>query len=134
MPRTCGAGWRTRIPGGSGGSRAIRDLFAQAEFRQDLGKFAWGATLSGGSDFAFYRLDEIDHFHKQYPQTSAFAEYRPDAKTTVTFQVRNLTSIDQTRDRRFFDPSRSNPNPFQREVRVRNQHVIPQLTIKRAFG
>ena len=110
------------------------DFFSQIDFRQDLGTVAWGFSLSGGSDFAFYRLNEVDHFHNQYPQTTAFVEYRPDTKTTVTFQVRNLTSIDQTRDRRFYAPNRSTPAPFQREVRVRNQHIIPQLTIKRAFG
>ena len=63
-----------------------------------------------------------------------FAEYRPDAQTTVTFQVRNLTDRNTSRDRHFYDPSRANPNPFLREVRVRSQHVVPQLTIKRAFG
>jgi hypothetical protein len=110
------------------------DLFTQVDFRQDLGKFAWGATLSGGSDFAYYRLNEVDHFHNRYPQTNAFVEYRPDAKTTITLEARNLTQSRQTRDRRFYAPNRANPNPFQREVRERNLHIVPQLTIKRAFG
>ena len=38
------------------------ELYRAGDFRQDLGKFAWGATLSGSSDFAFYRQNEVDHF------------------------------------------------------------------------
>lgn len=109
-------------------------LFLEADFRQDLGRFAWGATLNGGSDFAFYRLNEIDAFHNQAPQTTVFAEYRPDAATTVTLQVRNLLNLNTSRDRHFYRPNRNTPDPYLREVRVRSVHVIPQLTVRRSFG
>ncbi len=110
------------------------DFFMTADFRQDLGKFAWGATLQGGTAFAFYRLNEIDRFTNDIPQTNVFAEYRPDAATTITFQVRNILDIGQQRTRNFYTPNRRTPDPYLREVRIRDLHVIPQLTIKRNFG
>lgn len=109
------------------------DFYGEVSLRQDRGKFAWGVTASGGTDSTFYRQNEIDSFSSQ-PLVSAFAEYRPDARTTVTLDLRNLTQAEARRTRSFFAPDRRTPAPFQREERVRNQHIVPALTLKRNFG
>lgn len=110
------------------------DLFADVSLRQDRGRFAWGVSANGSSDFAIYRRNEVDGFRNAIPLVTAFAEYRPDARTTITLQVGNATDAGVVRDRRFFAPDRRSAAPYLREVRVRDQHVVPVLTLKRNFG
>jgi len=105
-----------------------------AGFRQDLGKFAWSVTLSGNAPTTYFRLDELDKQWGAVPYVSAFAEYRPNANTTVTVGIDNLTGVAGYRDRTFFPPDRHNPVPDLIEHRNRNQHLIPYLTVKHNFG
>jgi hypothetical protein len=105
-----------------------------ADFRQDLGKFAWGVGLSGNSKGTFYRLDELDTPYSSIPYVTAFAEYRPTAKTSLTLGLDNATGVPAYRTRIFFEPDRRNPNPSQAEYRERNRHVIPYVTLKHSFG
>ena len=65
---------------------------------------------------------------------TAFAEWRPDARTTLRFEVNNALDSQAYADRRFFAPDRRTPDPYLRELRVRNQHVLPVLSFRRTIG
>jgi hypothetical protein len=104
------------------------------DYRQDLGKFAYGFHLEANSLSTVYRLDELDSFYGMQPYSSIFAEYRPNKATTFSAGVRNALNEKSYRYRTFFSPSRTNPNPFLYEERERNQHVIPYITFKHSFG
>lgn len=110
------------------------DFVGEVNFRQDLGKFAWGFNASGNTAGAFYRQNEIDRNRMIPPYVSAFAEYRPDKRTTLTVNLDNLTSAPATRTRTFFFPDRRTATPSQLEYRRRNRHVVPSISFKRSFG
>ncbi len=103
-------------------------------WRQDLGSFAWGFGFGGDEPFTTFRRNELDTLYPGNPFITAFAEYRPTRSTTITLNVDNLGDIASRRGRQFFAPDRSNRTPFLVEDRVRNQHVVPYLTIKHNFG
>lgn len=109
-------------------------FYGEATFRQDLAKFAWGLTLSGGSASTFYRLDELDSSRSDYPYASAFVEWRPVARTILTFKLENALGLGAYRERMFFAPDRRTPDPYLFEFRQRNQHLIPSISFKRTFG
>lgn len=114
----------------SGNSAFVADV----NFRQDLGKFAWGFEASGNTPSTFYRLDELDRNWSGIPYVSAFAEYRPDPKTTLTLSLDNLTNVPGMRRRTFFEPDRRTLTASFLEYRNRNKHVIPAISFKRNFG
>ena len=105
-----------------------------ASFRQDRGRIAWGLTYFGNPHVTFYRLDEVDRSDGLEPYLTAFVEYRPDRRTTVTLGANNLADVPGVRDRTFFFPSRSNPTPSEIEHRLRNQHVSFFAQLKKSFG
>ena len=122
----------------SGGTREFSGVFPSwewsAEYRQDIGKFAYGTTISDRDRFAFFRADEVDVNYNGGIFGTAFVEYRPSARTTVTFDIDNLFNTRGLRNRLFSFPNRSNPNPSLNELRERNSHVNFGLTLKRTFG
>jgi hypothetical protein len=107
---------------------------ADAGFRQDLGKWAYGATFYVNTPTFFFRRNEIDRPFSSNPYVQAFVEYRPTPKTTVTFSLDNVTDAPAFRDRTFFTPDRGNPFPDAFELRHRNKHVIPSIGLKHSFG
>jgi hypothetical protein len=107
---------------------------ADASFRQDLGKWAYGATFYVNSPTFFFRQNEIDRPFSDNPYVQAFVEYRPTPKTTITFSLDNATNGAAFRGRTFFTPDRRNPFPDTFELRQRNKHVIPSIGIKHSFG
>jgi hypothetical protein len=107
---------------------------ADASFRHDLGKWAYGATFFVNSPTFFFRQNEIDRPFSDNPYVQAFVEYRPSPKTTITFSLDNATNAGAFRDRTFFTPDRRNPFPDQFELRDRNKHIIPSIGIKHSFG
>ncbi|WP_037501382.1 TonB-dependent receptor [Sphingomonas jaspsi] len=121
----------------SGSSRAFSGFWPKwewnAEYRHDLGKFAYGMALFDRSEFCFYRVDEVDCNFNDKVYTTAFVEYRPTAKTTLTFDVDNATSTHGQRRRTFSFPDRS-ADPSLVEFRDRNNHRAFTLTIKQQFG
>ncbi len=130
---------RTRVEDPiSGGTRSFTGFFPDwqwsAEFRRDIGKFAYGLTVSDRDRFSFFRANEIDTGYNGGIYGTAFAEYRPSERTTITFDVDNLFNTKGLRNRRFSFPSRANPNPSLNEFRERNSHVNIGLTLKRTFG
>jgi hypothetical protein len=108
--------------------------FASTEFRQDLGRFAWGFFLERGSASTFFRRNELDRNRNGGIYATAFAEYRPDASTTVTIGLDNALDTGATRRRTFFSPDRRSREPSSVEFRERNRHIIPYVTLKRNFG
>jgi outer membrane receptor protein involved in Fe transport len=107
---------------------------ADAGFRQDLGKFAWGVNAFYNAPTYFFRQNEIDKPFSSNPYLSAFVEYRPTPKTTLTFNLDNLTDGPAYRDRTFFFPDRRTPDPDLFEHRNRNKHIVPSISIKHSFG
>ncbi|MDE2618782.1 MAG: hypothetical protein KGL54_01345 [Sphingomonadales bacterium] len=105
----------------------------QAAFRQDRGKFAWGFELSGNTPSTFYRRDELDRTWSQMPYVTAFADYRPDARTTLTLGLDNATGVPAFRRRQFFTPDRRTATADLEEYRQRNRHVVPYVSLKRTI-
>lgn len=103
------------------------------ELRRDTGKFAVGTNISDRDRFTFFRTDELDTNLNSQPYISAFAEYRPDKKTTVRLDLDNVIETAGQRLRQFFDPNRSAPLPFVRELRDRNSHITVSLSLRRGF-
>ncbi|MFL6722295.1 MAG: outer membrane beta-barrel protein [Sphingomonas sp.] len=103
------------------------------DYRQDLGRFSYGMSVSDQARYWVFRTDEVNEFGQLSPYGSAFVEFRPNARTTITLDVANLLETRNPWFRTFFSPNRSNPVPFERENRVRNQHANVGLTIKRTF-
>lgn len=106
----------------------------EARFRQDLGQYAWGISYFGSPRRFFFRRDEIDVPNGLEPFTELFFEYRPSRATTFTLLFENLFEVAGTRDRTFFRPDRTNPNPFLFEFRERNAHTAVSLRLRHSFG
>ncbi|MEO7411064.1 MAG: hypothetical protein ABIU10_07070 [Sphingomicrobium sp.] len=105
-----------------------------AEFRRDIGKFAYGITVSDRDRFSLFRANEIDTNYNGGIFGNAFVEYRPSARTTATLEVNNLFNTSGLRGREFSFPNRSNPDPSLFEFRERNSHTSVTLALKRTFG
>jgi hypothetical protein len=121
----------------TGRARAISGptpWYAEAGFRQDLGKFAWGINYFGQPPQRVFRRNEIDTFDGEEPFLTAFAEYRATSKTTLTVTIENLADVAGTRNRQFFAPDRTAPAPFLVEDRERNRHSTIILAVKHSFG
>ncbi len=104
-----------------------------AELRRDAGKWAYGASIFDRDRTAFFRTDEIDTQFNSKPFVSAFAEYRPDPKTTLRLDIDNVLQTAGQRERLFFTPDRSATFPGVREFRDRNSHVIITVSLRRGF-
>ena len=104
-----------------------------AELRRDAGKWAYGASIFDSDRTTFFRTDEIDTQFNSKPFVTAFAEYRPDPKTTVRLDVENLLQTAGQRERLFFTPDRTAPSPTVRELRDRNSYVMVSASLRRGF-
>ncbi|MGA9580920.1 MAG: TonB-dependent receptor [Allosphingosinicella sp.] len=107
---------------------------ADASFRQDLGKWAYGTTFFFNAPTFFFRQDEIDKPYSDNPYVTAFVEYRPSPRTTITLSLDNALNRAAFRSRTFYSPDRRTPFPDQFELRHRNKHVIPAIGVKHSFG
>ncbi len=105
-----------------------------AAFRQDLTAFAWGFDLRGATAPTFFRIRETDKMQGISPRVSAFVEYRPSSRTTLTLGADNVTNASSRRWRTFYKPDRSSSVPFEEEYRERNPHVLLYLSVKHSFG
>jgi hypothetical protein len=105
------------------------------DVRRDLGPFSYGFVVSDYRHFTFFRTDEFDTNFNGGPYGTAFIEYRPGPRTSITLDLDNAFETSGNRHRLRFDPNRSDPNPFIiDEVRERNRHLNFGLTIKQTFG
>lgn len=131
---------RTRVEDPiSGEQRNFSDFFPdwqwEVSLRRDKGPWSYGFTVSDRDRFTFFRTDEFDTNFNSQPYATAFVEFRPDAKTSLTLDADNAINTHGTRDRLIFDPNRADPDAFVvDEFRERNRHLNVGLTFKRSFG
>lgn len=110
-------------------------LFAYTvAFRQDLGPFAWGVTMSGDTGVTNFRRHETDRQRGISPNVSAFAEYRPNSRLTMAVGIENPANVVSKRWRDFYRPDRTALAPFQLEYRERKNQLLGYFSIKRSFG
>ena len=107
-----------------------------ASFRQDLKawKSAWGIDWFAEGELPQYRLNEIDVWNPENDNIGVFVEHRPTERLTMRLDARNILDRDIVRERTFYLPDRSNPNPAAFEERRRWQGVTWSLQVKRTFG
>ena len=106
-----------------------------ADIRRDVGKFAYGISMGDRAKITFFRTDEFDtNYNQGFPYTSAFIEYRPSPKQTLTLDVNDLSNTGGARDLVIFVPDRRAGVPSFNEHRFRNSHVRIGLTFKQSFG
>ncbi|HET7710026.1 MAG TPA: hypothetical protein VFK50_10950 [Sphingomicrobium sp.] len=119
-------------------TRRFSDFFPEwqwnVEMRRDSGAFSYGFTVSDRDRFSFFRANEIDTNWNGGPFGTAFVEYRPGPRTAVTLDIDNAFNTHAYRQRTFFTPNRSAPQPSSIELRERNRHVGVSLTLKQTFG
>ncbi|MBA3678531.1 MAG: TonB-dependent receptor [Sphingosinicella sp.] len=101
--------------------------------RRDSGAFSYGFSVTDRDNFTFFRTDEFDSNYISADATS-FVEFRPNARTAITFDFINALNTGFGRERLLFFPHRADPQQRIRELRERNGHVNIGLTVKRSFG
>jgi Outer membrane protein beta-barrel family/TonB-dependent Receptor Plug Domain len=104
------------------------------DVRRDAGKFSYGFVVNDYKRFTFYRTDEFDTNFNGGPYGTAFFEYRPTARTSITFDVDNAFETSGNRRRLLFRPNRADADEIIDEVRERNRHRSFGLTLKQSFG
>ncbi len=104
------------------------------DVRRDIGRWSYGFAVSDRDRFTFFRTTEFDTNFNTQPYATAFVEYRPDPRTSVTFDIDNAINTHGARDRLISDPNRLTPELVVDEFRERNRHLNLGLTVKRSFG
>jgi hypothetical protein len=104
------------------------------DVRRDSGPWSYGFSVSDNQRFTFFRTDEFDTNFNGGPYATAFIEYRPGPRTSITLDVDNALETSGNRDRLLFFPNRAAPVLIIDEVRERNRHLNFGLTLKQSFG
>jgi hypothetical protein len=104
------------------------------EVRRDADAFSYGFQVADRDRFTFFRTDEIDSNRNAGPYATAFVEYRPNPRTTITLDADNALDTQAFRERIRYFPNRTAAEPGIREIRERNRHVALRLAVKRSFG
>jgi hypothetical protein len=105
-----------------------------ADVRRDIGNWAYGFNVSDNGSNTIFGTDVLDTRYNQGPFATAFIEYRPSPKQTVTLSLNNITNVGGARDLLFFDPNRRDGPADVLDHRFRNSHVRVGLTFKQSFG
>ena len=103
-------------------------------YRQDLGRYAYGLGYFAQPRRTFYRRNELDVSNSGERLVNVFGEYRPDSTSTLSLSVDNILDNPFRRFRTFFDPDRSSPVPVVFEARERRAPRQMVLRYKRNFG
>ncbi len=88
----------------------------EIDVRRDAGRLSYGFDLSDRQGITFYRTDEFDTNLNKGAYLTAFVEYRPSAKTAITFSADNLLSTHAARDRLLFFPNRAQTESLVRGI------------------
>jgi hypothetical protein len=104
------------------------------DLRRDVGAFSYGISVNDNQRFTFFRTDEFDTNFNGGPYGTAFVEYRPGPRTSITFDVDNVFDTRAQRDRLLFFPNRAAPALIIDEFRERNRHLSFGLTLKQSLG
>jgi hypothetical protein len=122
----------------SGRPRNFSGFFPNWEWtvdvRRDAGNFSYGFVVNDRDRFTFFRTDEFDSNWNGGPYGTAFVEYRPSARTSITLDVDNGLNTSGNRNRLLFFPNRAAPEEIINEYRERNRHPSFGLTLKQSFG
>jgi len=102
--------------------------------RRDHGAFSYGFELTDSQRWTTFRTDGLDTSFNGGIYGTAFVEYRPLPRTSVTLNVDNALNTTASLDRLIYDPNRVDPTSITREQRVRNNHISVGLTLKQSFG
>jgi hypothetical protein len=65
---------------------------------------------------------------------TAFVEYRPLARTSITLNLDNALNTTGNLSRLIYFPNRADPKQVTSEERIRNNHIAVGLTLKQSFG
>lgn len=130
---------RTRVKDPiSGSARNFTGFYPNWEWyveaRRDKGPWSYGFTVSDRAKITFFRTDEFDVNFNGGPYATAFVEYRPGPRTSITLDADNALNTSGNRSRRLYFPNRAGPELVLDELRERNRHVNIGLTIKQSFG
>ncbi len=130
---------RTRVEDPiSGELRNFSDFFPDWEWRfdvrRDSGPWSYGFVVSDRDRFTFFRTDEFDINFNGGPYGTAFVEFRPGPRTSITLDLDNALNTSGNRNRILFDPNRLAPTDIVDEFRERNRHLNFGLTVKQTFG
>ena len=130
---------RTRVEDPiSGEMRNFSDFFPDwqwnVDVRRDSGPWSYGFVVSDRDRFTFFRTDEFDINYNGGPYGTAFVEFRPGPRTSITLDVDNALNTSGNRNRILFDPNRALPTDVVNEFRERNRHLNFGLTVKQTFG
>ena len=121
---------RTRVDDPiSGETRNFSDFFPDwnwnVELRRDAGDFSYGFAINDRDRFTFFRTDEFDTNFNGGPYGTAFVEYRPGPRTSITFDIDNAFDTNGQRDRAVLLPQPARTGPRRR--RVPRAQPPPQL-------
>ena len=118
--------------------RNFSDYFPDWEWRVDVrrdsGPFSYGFVVSDRDRFTFFRTDEFDTNFNGGPYGTAFIEYRPGPRTSITLDLDNAFPTRNKRHRLRFIQNRALPTQIIDEFRERNRHLNFGLTVKQTFG
>ena len=104
------------------------------ELRRDAGQWSYGFGLFDRDRFTFFRTNEFDTNYNSGIYGTAFVEYRPAPRTSITLDVDNLLDTKGLRLRNLSSPNRADPVVTRDEFRERNRHPVVSLTFKQGFG
>ena len=130
---------RTRVEDPiSGEMRSFSGFYPEwqwgVEARRDVGKWSYGFSLNDRDRFTFFRTNEFDINWNGGVYGTAFVEYRPAEKTTVTLDVDNILNTRGLRLRELYFPNRADTDVAIDEFRERNRHPVVTFTFRQGFG
>ena len=105
------------------------------DVRRDIGRWAYGFTMSDRGRTTLFRTDVLDtRRNLGFPYTYAFMEYRPAGNRSLRLYFDDISNTPGTRDLLIFDPNRSAGEASRLDHRFRNSHIRIGLTFKQSFG
>ena len=130
---------RTRVEDPiSGDTRNFSDFFPDWEWnfdvRRDAGAWSYGFVLSDRDRFTFFRTDEFDINYNDAPFATAFVEYRPGPRTSITLDLDNVLNGHGQRTRLIFDPNRGQPEDIVETSSASATGLEPGPDDQRSFG
>jgi hypothetical protein len=102
--------------------------------RRDRGAFSYGFELTDNQRWTTYRTDGFDTNFNGGVFGTAFVEYRPLPRTSITLNVDNALNTTGNLSRLIYFPNRADPKQVTSEERIRNNHIAVGLTLKQSFG
>lgn len=105
-----------------------------ADIRRDIGKLAYGFTVSDNDRTTIFRTDVLDTRWNGGPYASAFVEYRPTSNQSLRMDFNDISNVGGGRNLLEYFPNRTVGEPSLLDHRFRNSHVRIALTFKQSFG